>query len=189
MSTKISDYYHKTAVRIWDEADVADREVTTLDSLAYNQRRMRAMVSLARDSVFDDFLMERLHATDYVYQQVAFGREFDWDYEALEDEINELDGVLVMLTLDDQTLQERMRQTLGSRARSSGASLEVPAHILDYDSNRRKRDSYLEFFEKSNVVRKFLFDTAIFTSEKIVEMVLGYTRAATEGLKRIACEF
>ena len=159
---KFSDYYHKSmqrAVGKVGQVDFSNAEV--IDRLVgENLKRYANVLQLARESPLDDYLIERLHPTDYVYRQVLFSRNGLGIFNGVEEILNRLGAYLLVLTLDDQTLLERSESTLAYRCRKEGASFEVPQHILSHEENLRKRDLYLDFYSKSRVERKMLMDTS-----------------------------
>ena len=165
---KFSDYYQKSVQRILGKVEPtvdysslgAEVVQQAVDS---NLARYWGLLNTVRSTPLDDYLIERLHPTDYVYQKQLFGSV--GTFEPIEDALNELEAALVVLSIDDKTLKHRMDETLSRRNRRHGASFEVPEHILSYDSNRQKRDVYLEFFEQSRVAKKVLIDTSYFTEE------------------------
>ncbi|MBI1968402.1 hypothetical protein HYS49_00685, partial [Candidatus Woesearchaeota archaeon] len=166
---KFSDYYQKSIQRLLGEIN-PQVDYASLDkrivrqAIGSNMARYGGLLHTVRDTSVDDYLIERLHPTDYVYQKQLFGAL--GSFEPLEEALNELEAHMVVLTLDDTVLRHRMEETLGRRNRRHGASFEVPEHILSYDSNRQKRDLYLEFFEQSAVAKKVLIDTSYFTEEE-----------------------
>ena len=85
--------------------------------------------------------------------------------------MDELSASLILLTVDDTTLYHRMQATLQKRNRRHGASFEVPADILDFESNRRKRDLYLEWYEQSMMERKVLVDTSALSDQELGGML------------------
>ena len=172
---KFSDYYQKSIQRILGEVNPT-LDYASLDkrivqqAIDSNMARYRGLLDTIRNTPVDDYLLERLHPTDYVYQKQLFG--VVGSFEPIEEALNELEVNMVILTIDDATLKYRMEETLGRRNRRHGASFEVPEHILSYDSNRQKRDLYLEFFEQSKVKRKVLIDTSHLTEEDLREALL-----------------
>ena len=168
---KFSDYYQKSVQRILGEVNpqidyaFLDRKIIQ-QAVDSNLARYWGLLNTVKSTPLDDYLIERLHPTDYVYQKQLFG--YVGSFEPIEETLNELDASMVVLTIDDETLKRRMDETLGRRNRRHGASFEVPEHILSYDSNRQKRDLYLEFFEQSKVERKILIDTSNSTEEDLL---------------------
>lgn len=172
---KFSDYYHKGVQRAVQKVGV---DISTLSGsdirgvITHNQKRYLNLLDMVQQSPFDDYLIERLHPTDYVYQQLFFDRK--GNFAEIEDRLNELGAEIVLLTLNDEALRYRMEDTLGQRNRRSGASFEVPADILSFDSNRRKRDLYLEWYEQSGVERKRAVDTSGLDAKKLEKLVTSF---------------
>ena len=171
---KFSDYYQKSIQRILGEVNPT-LDYASLDkrivqqAIDSNMARYRGLLDTIRNTPVDDYLLERLHPTDYVYQKQLFGAA--GSFELIEEALNELEAHLVILTIDDATLKHRMEETLGRRNRRHGASFEVPEHILSYDSNKQKRDLYLEFFEQSKVNNRLLVDTSNLDEKGLSERI------------------
>ncbi len=159
---KFSDYYQKHMQRLNNNVGAMTtfpREIIQ-KAREYNLQRSTKLIDYVADSPLDDFLIERLHPTDYVYQIALFNEKPLWMYSLLEDKINSISGVLIILTLDDNTLKKRMEDTIATRCRKHGPSFEIPKHILSFEDNKIKRDNYLHFFEKSKIWKKLLIDTS-----------------------------
>lgn len=159
---KFSDYYHKSVQRALGKVSLnfslSRDEINEV--VTANCKRYQKLLSMVKESPFDDYLIERLHPTDYVYQKQLFGYVNTEYFKSIDDALNELGASLIVLTIDDETLKQRMEETLAHRNRQRGAGFEIPQHILSYDSNKEKRDLYLEFFEKCSVEKKRLVDTS-----------------------------
>lgn len=172
---KFSDYYQKSVQRILGEVNPQVDYSTLSEGVVQqavdsNLARYCGLLNTVRNTAVDDYLIERLHPTDYVYQKQLFG--YVGSFDPIEEALNELEAAVVVLTIDDRTLKHRMDETLSRRNRRHGASFEVPEHILSYDSNKQKRDLYLEFFGQSKVTKKVLIDTSYFTEEDLRKTLL-----------------
>ncbi len=172
---KFSDYYQKQVQRLQGKCDPYLTEIPESirkDAVDYNLKRVEAAVVFMKNNYLDDFICERLHPTDYVYQRIVLDVDANWTYDFLENQINLFEGKLVILSLNDQVLRERMEKTLEQRARKNGPSFEIPTHLFDYDNNRRKRDLYMDFFEKSKIRNKQIYDTSDLTVDTIVREIM-----------------
>lgn len=168
---KFSDYYHKSVQRELGTTDLSRLDSDVVGCVAAaNYKRYVNLLGMVKESCLDDYVIERLHPTDYVYQKHLFGC-LRSDFSEIEQLINELEASMIILTLDDASLLQRMEETLAHRNRRKGAGFEIPAHILSYNSNRKKRDLYLEFYEHSNVKKKVLVDTSRLGESKLVRVL------------------
>ncbi|MEK6900037.1 MAG: hypothetical protein AABX05_02840, partial [Nanoarchaeota archaeon] len=122
---KFSDYYQKNVQRILGRISSGidyvslDKDVVqkAVDS---NLVRYWGLLNTIKSTPLDDYLIERLHPTDYVYQKQLFG--YVGSFEPIEEALNQLEASMVVLTVDDETLKRRMEDTLGRRNRRHGAS-------------------------------------------------------------------
>jgi uridine kinase len=171
---KFSDYYHKSVQR---KLGVFSTEIKNINEENRNElvesniKRYLNLLNMVEQSPYDDYLIERLHPTDYVYQIEMFGKCNFEEFKPIEEKLNKQEAELLLLTIDDNILKERMENTLSSRNRKYGASFDVPEHILSYDSNRKKRDLYLDFFSLSNVKNKHIINNSNISQDYFINIL------------------
>lgn len=166
---KFSDYYHKSLLRLRAEPEAdqdVDQEIRER-AIQHNYARYRNLLTMIRSSPVDDYLIERLQLTDDVYQQLLFGRVEYEQLFAIEEMLNFQGALLILLTVNDEVLKQRMATTLPKRNRRRGPGFEIPAHLLSYESNCQKRDLYLESYERTLVQHKTIIDTSYLTPQDL----------------------
>ena len=146
---EIHDYYHKQEMRY-------RRHISTYleDLISYNMRRINRFVNHMEEDALDTFLVERMHGTDYVYKRLLYGVDNFDVYRDIEERLNSLDASMVLLTVDDDVLEQRMKST--KKIRRIKANSTTPLHIIKLDEMRKKRDMYLDFYTKSQISKKLL---------------------------------
>ncbi|MBN1792308.1 hypothetical protein JW826_01350 [Candidatus Woesearchaeota archaeon] len=141
--------------------------------------RLFESVRLADACQGHDVLIERLHPSDYVYWgMIARGcglRNGVSDYSRLEEELNRMGAVLVMLTLSDEALRQRMRAD--SRTERKGGPSEALTPLWNsLDFNLRKRDLYEQFYDESGMAQKMMIDTSVHCPEQVAQMIISSLR-------------
>lgn len=113
--------------------------------LSYFKERTHSFLSLIRSVSYEELLLMRLHLTDRVYSRLYMQRE--QDYNELEQQLNELNVGLILLDVDDRSLEARRNKD--PRGTSGHADRSLLTLIT-------KRDLYREEFKKSQVICKLL---------------------------------
>ncbi len=111
----------------------------------YFRERSEAHLPLIAAVKHDELLIVRLHLTDIVYCQLYLG--IVQDYRVLDDELNRLKVGLVLLDVDDATLEAR--HAANPRGTSGHADRSLPTLI-------EKRDLFRQAFAQSGMTRRLL---------------------------------
>lgn len=137
----------------------------------YGLDRIGHVVEQVELDYLDRFIIERLHGTDFVYRNLQFGRD-DFDvYIPLEDRLNAQGTALVVMTVDDDVLLERMRNTK-KQERLNGKNPLVSHRLTDESMALRRRDFYDAFYGLSTIEHKLSIPSTNTTNvEDIVEMI------------------
>lgn len=158
------DYYHNQLLRPGSDGEgLSIEQVNSGDIPAdvqervkkYNIERIDRAVRQMEMEGLESFLFERLHGTDYVYRNLLFMEDDFSVYMPAEQRLNSEDAALVVITVEDDVMGERMRTT-SKPERLGKSDFPVPYHILDFDTLRRKRDLYNHFYDVSAIDRKLL---------------------------------
>lgn len=115
----------------------------------YFKNRTCAYLPLIKAVCYEELIIDRLHLTDIVYSQLYLDEE--QDYTSLEEELNQLRVGLVLLDVDDETLQAR--SAINPRGTSGHADRSLPALIS-------KRDLFRQAFQYSVLERKLWLDNS-----------------------------
>ena len=97
---KFSDYYHKSLQRaageVFTEFSEASPEITD-QVIRSNKERYQYTLQLIRNSPLDDYLIERLHFTDYVYLSLLANKINPEMFRDTEDQLNQLEALVYFL--------------------------------------------------------------------------------------------
>lgn len=119
------------------------------DLLLYFRTRADACLPLIRATRYEEIFIARLHLTDIVYCQLYLNAR--QDYGALEAELNQEGVGLVLLDINDATMEAR--RSASPRGTSGHADRSLSALI-------NKRDLFRDAFEQSRISRRLRVDNS-----------------------------
>lgn len=130
----------------WRRA-LMEKGSTRDDLLAYFKNRALSYLAVAKAVQHDELIFVRLHLTDIVYSELYL--QAQQDYGEFEDALNELTVGLVLLDVDDATLEAR--RAASPRGTSGHADRSLPALI-------KKRALFRKAYDASRLTRQLLLN-------------------------------
>ena len=139
-------YFRKALTNLKDQGGLG------LDAsylLRYFQERTLSLLPIIKSVIHEELIFQRLHLTDIVYCFLYLNAE--QDYSGLESELNQVRVALILLDIDNESLERR--QSKDPRGASGHVSRSLPDLI-------KRRDLYRKFFNESQMQRKILINNS-----------------------------
>ena len=128
------------------------------ESILYLKKRMFFLKKIIKECNFDDYLIERLPLTYFVYLELLFNQKNDFNFNSFLNNFNSFDVLLIFVTANVTSLIKRSKKNIYKRLYRQ--SENAPYHLLCEKTIRKKKYLYDNYFKKIEHIKKIKIDTS-----------------------------
>ena len=159
------DFFHQHMIRQYQIEKLEDSKdflqinsTMKEEAIKYVEMRENLILDYFDQFKFDNIIIERLPLTRVVYCNIIWGIDLIESLLKFEKELFERNAIFLFLTCNDEVLIERFEEeNMKNIFRRQDST---PFHIIKKNEILKKKQLYMDYFNKLQLINKFVVDTS-----------------------------